>query len=239
MSRHTNGPIVWRIRTLGRLDRAGRGKTQKAAEHVSPAAQSVALVETGESRTPRPEEPINRISYKLVRRFVLGLFRYRRRNLERPSRLIFGRHYRRQAGRIPDLWRLASPLPGIAGSRRSRFRRLERIHVRQLFLRHRINEVDGFLGLQSVTEHPCRTRASPFCIVVATRMGFEPTIFGVTGQYVNRYTTGPRRAGLKTRQFKCMATQIRCQATDSHPRRLPYGWVGLPFDRINPLGVYG
>ena len=26
---------------------------------------------------------------------------------------------------------------------------------------------------------------------VATRMGFEPTISGVTGQYVNRYTTGP------------------------------------------------
>ena len=26
---------------------------------------------------------------------------------------------------------------------------------------------------------------------MATRMGFEPTIFGVTGQYVNRYTTGP------------------------------------------------
>ena len=24
-------------------------------------------------------------------------------------------------------------------------------------------------------------------------MGFEPTIFGVTGQYVNRYTTGPER----------------------------------------------
>ena len=26
---------------------------------------------------------------------------------------------------------------------------------------------------------------------MATRMGFEPTISGVTGQYVNRYTTGP------------------------------------------------
>ena len=197
------------------------------------------MVETGESRTPRPEEPIIRMCYKLVRRFFLGLSRHRRRILERPSRLLFSPSYRPRLGCIPDLWRLTSPLPGLAGSRRSRFRRLERIHVRQLFLRHRINEVDGFLGLQSVTEHPCRTRASPFCIVVATRMGFEPTIFGVTGQYVNRYTTGPRRAGLKTRQFKCMATQIRCQATDNHPRRLPYVWVGLPFDRINPLGVYG
>ena len=28
-------------------------------------------------------------------------------------------------------------------------------------------------------------------VEMATRMGFEPTIFGVTGQYVNRYTTGP------------------------------------------------
>ena len=26
-------------------------------------------------------------------------------------------------------------------------------------------------------------------------MGFEPTIFGVTGQYVNRYTTGPQATG--------------------------------------------
>ena len=31
---------------------------------------------------------------------------------------------------------------------------------------------------------------------MATRMGFEPTISGVTGQYVNRYTTGPDVAGL-------------------------------------------
>ena len=92
----------------------------------------VGMVETGESRTPRPEEPIIRIYYKLVRRFVLGLFRHRRRILERPSRLNFGRPYRRLVGRIPDLWRLTSPPPGLAGSRRSRFRRLERIHVRQL-----------------------------------------------------------------------------------------------------------
>ena len=28
---------------------------------------------------------------------------------------------------------------------------------------------------------------------LATRMGFEPTISGVTGQYVSRYTTGPRK----------------------------------------------
>ena len=28
---------------------------------------------------------------------------------------------------------------------------------------------------------------------MATRMGFEPTIFGVTGRYVNRYTTGPKK----------------------------------------------
>ena len=28
--------------------------------------------------------------------------------------------------------------------------------------------------------------------VVATPIGFEPTIFAVTGRHVNRYTTGPR-----------------------------------------------
>ncbi len=30
-----------------------------------------------------------------------------------------------------------------------------------------------------------------FSYLVATRIGFEPTISGLTGQYVNRYTTGP------------------------------------------------
>ena len=29
-------------------------------------------------------------------------------------------------------------------------------------------------------------------LVVATRSGFEPPISALTGQYVNRYTTGPR-----------------------------------------------
>ena len=33
---------------------------------------------------------------------------------------------------------------------------------------------------------------------MATRIGFEPTIFGLTGQYVNRYTTGPlERCGIR------------------------------------------
>ncbi len=40
---------------------------------------------------------------------------------------------------------------------------------------------------------------------LATRMGFEPTISGVTGQYVYRYTTGPRCAGVLARLFQCIA----------------------------------
>ena len=31
---------------------------------------------------------------------------------------------------------------------------------------------------------------------MATRIGFEPTISGLTGQYVNRYTTGPEYSGI-------------------------------------------
>ena len=52
----------------------------------------------------------------------------------RDSRFFLGRRYRREAVRIPDLWRLTPLTPGIPEGRRSRFRRLERIHVRQLFL---------------------------------------------------------------------------------------------------------
>ena len=32
----------------------------------------------------------------------------------------------------------------------------------------------------------------PDGIVMATRSGFEPPISALTGQYVNRYTTGPQ-----------------------------------------------
>ena len=42
-------------------------------------------------------------------------------------------------------------------------------------------------------------------------MGFEPTISGVTGQYVNRYTTGPRTAGLLAQLFQFMLSEFRCQ----------------------------
>ena len=43
-------------------------------------------------------------------------------------------------------------------------------------------------------------------------MGFEPTIFGVTGQYVNRYTTGPQATGPEPAQlFECMTSEFRCQ----------------------------
>ena len=31
---------------------------------------------------------------------------------------------------------------------------------------------------------------------MATPTGFEPAIFGLTGRYVSRYTTGPRRKAL-------------------------------------------
>ena len=50
--------------------------------------------------------------------------------------------------------------------------------------------------------------------LLATRIGFEPTIFGLTGQYVNRYTTGPCVAPILTvdRQAECMILVIPCQA---------------------------
>ena len=46
-------------------------------------------------------------------------------------------------------------------------------------------------------------------------MGFEPTISGVTGQYVNRYTTGPKTTGLLTRLFQCRPSDFRCQGRDA------------------------
>ena len=66
------------------LAKARNGATWRCSRHRTRVEEG--MVETGESRTPRPEEPIIRIYYKLVRRFILGLSRHRRRNLERPSR---------------------------------------------------------------------------------------------------------------------------------------------------------
>ena len=38
---------------------------------------------------------------------------------------------------------------------------------------------------------------------MATRSGFEPPISALTGQYVNRYTTGPWGASEYETQYNC------------------------------------
>ena len=56
--------------------------------------------------------------------------------------------------------------------------------------------------------------------IMATRMGFEPTIFGVTGRYV-KTATPPGHTGRRTiavQQFECMSFIFECQ---DESRRLP------------------
>ena len=55
-----------------------------------------------------------------------------------------------------------SRLPGLPVADVAATRRLERIHVRQLLVRHCFNEGSSNLGLQSVRNRSCRTYASPF-----------------------------------------------------------------------------
>ncbi len=54
-----------------------------------------------------------------------------------------------------------SQLPDLLVADVAATRRLERIHVRQLFVRHCFYEGSSSLGLQSVRKRPCRTYASP------------------------------------------------------------------------------
>ncbi len=88
----------------------------------------------GRVELPVQKNPQTGCTTSLFGGSFLAPLRHHRRSLYGDSRFFLGRRYRRGAVRIPDLWRLTSPIPGIPESRRSRFRRLERIHVRQLFL---------------------------------------------------------------------------------------------------------
>ena len=48
---------------------------------------------------------------------------------------------------------------------------------------------------------------------MATRMGFEPTIFGVTGRYVETATPPghTKRWAITARQSECMSFDFECQ----------------------------
>ena len=52
---------------------------------------------------------------------------------------------------------------------------------------------------------------------MATRIGFEPTISALTGQYVNHYTTGPHRCAASLRNVNFRQQPVRLS---NQPRRV-------------------
>ena len=64
------------------------------------------LVETGESRTPRPKDPLAEYTTSLSGALTFDSESFHRPNIPEASRLFFGGRYRRRGHRIPDLWRL-------------------------------------------------------------------------------------------------------------------------------------
>ena len=78
----------------------------------------------GRVELPVQKDPQIGCATSLFGGFFLAPWRHHRRSLCGDSRFFLGRRYRRGAVRIPDLWRLTSPIPGMPESRRSRFRRL-------------------------------------------------------------------------------------------------------------------
>ena len=64
------------------------------------------LVETGESRTPRPKDPLAEYTTSLSGGLFFASESFHRPNIPEVSRELFGGPYRRNGYRIPDLWRL-------------------------------------------------------------------------------------------------------------------------------------
>ncbi len=67
---------------------------------------SLELVETGESRTPRPKDPLAEYTTSLSGALFFTSESFHRPNIPEISRQLFGSPYRSIGHRIPDLWRL-------------------------------------------------------------------------------------------------------------------------------------
>ena len=80
----------------------------------------VFLVETGEGRTPRPEDPLIGYTTGLFGGLFLASESFHRRNHPLASRIVFRLRLSALRCLHPGLLAPASPPPGIAGSRRSR-----------------------------------------------------------------------------------------------------------------------
>ncbi len=63
------------------------------------------LVETGESRTPRPKGPLVGYTTSLFGVLFVASKNFHRPNFLEVSRWFFDRLYRHRGDRIPDLWR--------------------------------------------------------------------------------------------------------------------------------------
>ncbi len=120
------------------------------------------LVETGESRTPRPEGPMTGYTTGLSGALFLAFRGFPRLNLRYASRFLFGCSLSASKHPHPGLLAPASPSPGLTVSGRSRCYAARANSRSPVNGCHRIYEGDVILGLQSATRRSCRTRASPF-----------------------------------------------------------------------------
>ena len=101
------------------------------------------LVETGESRTPRPKGPLVGYATGLSGALFLALGSLRRRNHPLASRFVFRLRLSAFRRLHPGLLAPASPPPGIAGSRRSRCYAASANSRSPVNGCHLINEGDG------------------------------------------------------------------------------------------------
>ena len=148
------------VAAVGGVTTIGPVPVHPASRRRREPARVVDLVETGENRTPRPEE--SRPEYPT------GLFGVwvspavpPPTEARKASRLVLGTPHRRQGCRTSTLRRRVPTHRGevgvdvaclLGGQGELRF---------ASYFRHRFNEGDGYLGLQSRFDLPCRTLSSP------------------------------------------------------------------------------
>ncbi len=110
----------------------------------------------------------------------------------------------------------ASRLPDLPGADVAATRRLERIHVRQLFFRHCFYEGSSNLGLQSVRNRSCRTYASPFSN--ASRTSRDAQIYDTThADGPANGASGPGRLSSRKTPFRDLRLWLH-RRPDPQPR---------------------
>lgn len=122
------------------------------------------MVETGESRTPRPKGPLVGCATSLFGDLCLAPRSFHRRNLQHASRSYFGYPLSASKQPHPGCMAPASPSPGPTGSRRSRSYAARANSRSPVIGCHRFNEVDGTsacVPLRDAPVEPARPLALP------------------------------------------------------------------------------